>query len=957
MFETTGVYYAPFVISLMISSGLVWMLRKRQPDTWVSPMSWMMLAISVWNAAYIGELSSSDLSHMKFYINVEFIGIVAVPVLWLIFALRFSSSDQPVSKLLIAALCVIPFFTVIFSITNDAHGWMRNILGVRQFGPLNILEKTYGSWFWVHLVYSNVLMVIGTVILLRSALFRRGLLIWQKRSMVLGLGLPWLANFLYLFNFNPIPGLDLTPLFFSLAGLALYWASFTLQMIDLLPIARGAVMDNLKDLVLVENLQQQVVDLNPAALSFFQLPRDQVIGRRLVDIFPSAAPLIMHFANVLDGYEEIQTQLSWYEVGISMLRNRRGKQVGRLLSLRDITNRKMAEQELISLKEDLEKVVQQRTCQLKESQSRLQISQAQMEAIFNNVAAGIVLLDRNGCFLQFNDTWAAMLGYHRDELVQFSSRDIVFGKEIVFDEQWFLMRTGGRNIPYRCEEHFVCQDGRPFWGDLSVTPVFDQQGALESLLCVIIDITDRKRYEQQMLHNAMHDSLTGLPNRNLFIDRLGQELRRSHLYGESAYSVLYLDFDHFKDVNDSLGHNFGDHLLIQSAARLKKIFLPTDTFARVGGDEFLILLDNEKEPNRVLDTAERVLSCLKEPFLLNGKQVVVSASIGILQNLVGYQKIEDVMRDADIAMYRAKMRGRNRFEVFDTEMRARALARLEQEIGLRSALRENQLYLDFQPIIDMASQKVIGFEALVRWLSPQHGMIFPGEFISLAEETGIIYEMGQWVLEEACRNMVEWQRRFPTDPPLSISVNLSPRQFNDPGIKDQIARVLAETGLPPQSLRVEITEGMLLDDLESTERTLVGLRDMGVQTMIDDFGTGYSSLSYLHRFPISTLKIDRAFISRLDCGDPSQSGVEIVRAILAMAREMNIRVVAEGIETYSQMEILRHMSCDYGQGFLISRPISKGSVEIYLRGQSSASTDRPTIPISRRDTIFNYTVR
>jgi EAL domain-containing protein (putative c-di-GMP-specific phosphodiesterase class I) len=252
---------------------------------------------------------------------------------------------------------------------------------------------------------------------------------------------------------------------------------------------------------------------------------------------------------------------------------------------------------------------------------------------------------------------------------------------------------------------------------------------------------------------------------------------------------------------------------------------------------------------------------------------------------------------------------------------------------------------------------VIGFEALVRWLSPQHGMIFPGEFISLAEETGIIYELGQWVLEEACRNMVEWQKRFPTDPPLSVSVNLSPRQFSDPEIKDQIARILAETGLSPQGLRIEITEGMLLDDLESTERTLIGLRDMGVQVMIDDFGTGYSSLSYLHRFPISALKIDQSFISRLDSGDPSQSGVEIVRAILALAREMNIRVVAEGIETHSQMETLRHMSCDYGQGFLISRPISKGSVEIYLRGQSSAATERPTIPISRRDTIFDYTAR
>lgn len=950
-------HYGPFVISLMISSCLVWLLRRRQPGTWVTTMFMMMLAISVWNAAYIGEISTPNLAYMKFYINVEYIGIVAVPVIWLIFTIQFSSSGRPINRWLIIALCVVPLITVTLSLTNDAHGLMRTIHGVRQVGPLYIMDKSYGLWFLVHLIFSYLLMGIGTILLLKSALYKRGMLFWQKVCTMVGLGLPWLANFLYLFNVNPIPGLDLTPLFFSLAGLALYLALFPMRMIDLLPIARGAVMDNLKDLVLVENLQQQIVDLNPAALDLFELKREQVIGRRLIDVFPSSSALITRFAGVIDGYEEIQTQHSWYGVSISQLKDHKGRRVGRLLSLRNISNRKQAEKELIFLKDDLEKVVQKRTQQLEDSQSRLQVSQAQMEAILNNVAAGIVVLDRNGRFLQYNDTWAVMLGYQREELSSFCSRDIVFGKEISFDEQWFMLRTGGRAVPYRGEERFVCQDGRLFWGDLSVTPVLDQQGELESLLCVVIDITDRKRYEQQMLHNAMHDSLTSLPNRNLFIDRLSQELQRLSVYGESDFSVLYLDFDHFKDINDSLGHNFGDHLLIQSAARLKKIFLPTDTFARVGGDEFLILLDKEREPDRAYHTAEQILSSLKIPFLLDNRQVVVSASIGILENLLGYQKVEDVMRDADIAMYRAKMRGRNRFEVFDTEMRDQAVARLEQEIGLRTALQQNQLCLDFQPIISLANQKVIGFEALVRWHSPQRGVIFPSEFIPLAEETGLIYALGEWVLEEACRNMVAWQKKFPTYPPLSISVNLSPRQFTSPGIKDQVARILTETGLSPECLRIEITEGMLLDDFESTERMLIALREMGVQTVIDDFGTGYSSLSYLHSFPISALKIDRSFISRLDSSDPSQSGVEIVRAILAMAREMDIKVVAEGIETYLQMDILRQMSCDYGQGYLISRPISKGSVEIFLRGQTSAATDRPTIPIPSRDALINYTSR
>ena len=432
------------------------------------------------------------------------------------------------------------------------------------------------------------------------------------------------------------------------------------------------------------------------------------------------------------------------------------------------------------------------------------------------------------------------------------------------------------------------------------------------------ELAEREKAEERLIHTALHDGLTDLPNRALFMDRLGRVAERVKRHREYRFAVLYLDLDRFEVVNDSLGHTIGDQLLVESARRLTQCLRDEDTVARLGGDEFVILLEDVQDVTDATCVADRIQHDLALPYDLNPHKAFVSVSIGIVMSTLQYEHPEDVLRDADIAMHRAKALGRGRYEVFDLAMRDRAMTRLEVETDLRKALERQEFFIHYQPILSLESNQIVGLEALLRWQHPTRGLVAPADFIPMAEETGLILPIGQWVLYEACRQMREWQQQFPMTPPLTISVNLSAKQFAQPDLIQKIALVLRETGLDASSLHLELTESMIIEDAESVAAMLSQLRTLGVQAHIDDFGTGYSSLSYLQRLPIDTLKIDRTFVSRMEVNG---NGSEIVRTILTLAHDLGMKVVAEGVETQAQLSKLKALSCDYGQGYIFTKPI------------------------------------
>ena len=924
------VYIAPLILSMVASLCLGVLFFRHRPGTWAYSLAGTVMAMAVWTLGYLLELLAPSLEQKEFYVCIQYIGITAAPVLWLIFAMRLSGFGDRLPLPTRAGLFTMPLVTLILLFTNPLHGLMRSSVSLKDLGPIVILSKTYGPWFWVHTAYSYGLLFMGSVLLMRDIFRSRSMAPWKKIALTGAACLPWLTNILYLSKFNPLPGLDLTPVLFPVAGWLLYWVLYPLNLVEVLPIAQDAVMDGLNDLVLVTSMRGQILDINPAGKRLLQRSTRALIGQHISEVLPDVHDLKEQYSGGGDINVEIELPAGWHELHVSTLRNPNGEPIGRLVSLRDIHRRKLAELELVKFKDELEQRVEQRTAQFLESEQNLRISQASLEAIFNNVAAGICQLDLEGYLTSFNDSLANMLGYPRLELEHFRIRDVMHPSEPPLDTEWFITHLGPESELNSYERRFIRRDGTAFWGSLSISPILDAAGEMDSILCVILDISVRKRYEGEILHNALHDSLTGLPNRTLVVDRLEQAIQHCHLHPGDRYAVLYLDFDHFKDINDSLGHGFGDQLLIESAARLEAQIFMTDTVARMGGDEFVILVDESRAGGDGELVAAGILEALRNPFLLDGRQVFITCSIGIVRNLGWYQSADEVLRDADTAMYRAKMSGRNRSEIFDAEMRAKVMVRLEMETGLRRAIRHNEFFLQFQPIVSLSTHKVVGFEALTRWQHPRLGLINPAEFIPLAEETGLIGPIGSWVLTQACQQMGAWHAQHPSTPPLYVAVNISPRHFMQPDLIEQVSRTLAENGLPPRGLVIEITEGMLLEDHETTEQTLRLLSDLGVKVAIDDFGTGYSSLSYLHRFSIHTLKIDRSFISRLGQDGSTTTGLEIVRAILAMAREMSIEVVAEGIENGQQLRLLEALGCDFGQGFLISPPLTADKMAEFL---------------------------
>lgn len=655
--------------------------------------------------------------------------------------------------------------------------------------------------------------------------------------------------------------------------------------------------------------------------------RFQVLAANLLDLLPlkqqgqvvnyAAHPLSRVLNEQKEGSEiyeykqgdrDLFLEISWTSVQFKQ------QQTSAVLVIHDVTKRKQTEELLTN-------------------------TEAKFRSLIQNSSDMICILEPDGLMQYSSPSHERLLGYPPSYLMGKNAFDFIHPEDVNSALDVFTQAMQDTSHTLCVEYRFRHQDGSWCYLESKVTNLINDP-SVRGMAINTRDITERKRAEAQLLHNAFHDPLTGLPNRALFMDRLGRAVEHAKRHENYQFAVLFIDLDRFKVINDSLGHTLGDRLLIAIASRFNLCLRPGDTVARFGGDELTILLEGIKDVSDALQVAEQIQSQLQLSFDLGkGQEIFTTASIGIALGGAECARAEDILRHADIAMYRAKALGKARCVIFKVNMHDRAIARLQLETDLRLAIERNEFCLHYQPIVSLATGWLNGFEALIRWQHPQKGLISPAEFIAVAEETGAIVPIGKWVLRAACHQMSQWQKQFPFHPPLSISVNISAKQFSEPDLSHHIIQVLQETELDASSLKLELTESILMENAESTVAILQQIKAMKVQLYMDDFGTGYSSLSYLHRFPIERLKIDRSFINLMELEGETPA---IIQTIITLAHNLGMNVTAEGIEKVEQLQKLKKLGCEYGQGYFFSKPVDAVTVETFFLNRRNWLTSNGT---------------
>ena len=670
---------------------------------------------------------------------------------------------------------------------------------------------------------------------------------------------------------------------------------------------------------IIDSRTMEITNCNPAVSTILGFSKEEMIGRNALFLLDPELELdktkvnlpdlhIYHPGEIYERMLKRKNGDSFYsEFSFEPLEDRPSQVLNWVVLLRDISTRKQAEETL------------------RESEERYFLAAR---------GANDGLWDWNikKEEIYYSPRWKAMLGYQDNEIT--GSIDEWISRIHPDDHEAVIYAMSNHlhnNTPHFQSEHRIMhRDGTYRWMLVRGMAVRDANGIAYRMAGSQTDITARKNAEEQLVHDAFHDLLTGLPNRALFLDRLDRMIEYSWRHNNYYFAILFLDLDRFKIINDSLGHAVGDQLLIEISKVLKTCMRKADTVARFGGDEFVVLLDDIPNIQAAAKIAHHIQEVLSKPFQVGNNRIFTSASIGIVLSSDGHLSKEDIVRDADIAMYQAKMLGKAKYVIFNTDMRKQAINRLNLENDLRHSLERGEFDLHYQPIVTLKENILSGFEALLRWHHPQKGYIPPEEFIPIAEETGLILDIGNWVLRQACSQMRKWQEQFPDYHDLFVNINISHKQFSQREFIYELRKVLKETWLNPSCLNLEITENALMENAESMIEILNKIRDLGIGLHVDDFGKGYSSLSYLQQFPIDTLKIDYSFINRIGTnGDRA----EIVKTILALARELGVDSIAEGIETKNQLILLRELDCHYGQGYFLGKPMHSEKVFELLQNQ------------------------
>jgi diguanylate cyclase (GGDEF)-like protein/PAS domain S-box-containing protein len=568
----------------------------------------------------------------------------------------------------------------------------------------------------------------------------------------------------------------------------------------------------------------------------------------------------------------------------------------------------------------------------------LRESETRFRSVVESANDAIILMDGRGQIISWNRAAQTIFGYSEDEILhRFVSVLFPASYSIHLSQNGDCdpLISSGLLHPgsFTTELNGLKKDGAEFPLEISLSSWETAEGCFYS--GIVRDVTERKSLEDQLTHQALHDPLTKLANRVLFRDRVEHALVRAKRKN-ARVAVLFLDLDNFKSVNDSLGHAAGDELLVSVTERLQACLRSSDTPARFGGDEFAVLVEEIDHTEGAVFIAERIRSVLAAPFSISGKDIFVGISIGIATTVTAEESPEELLRNADVAMYMSKSKGKDRYTVFESEMHEAITKRLRLEDDMRAAIDRQEFEVFYQPIVDLQSERIMGMEALVRWNHPVHGLIPPLDFIPVAEETGMIVPLGSWILEQACMQTREWQMLHENGERLSITVNISGRQFQEDALLQTVATALTKSGLPPQSLVLEITESTMLMNTEATIQQLTELKRLGIRLAIDDFGTGYSSLSYLQRFPVDILKIDKSFIDKVAHG---KEGSAVARAIITMSGTLHLKTIAEGIESLGQSTELQNLGCELGQGFHFAKPLQADEMGEFLRLPSTPGND------------------
>jgi diguanylate cyclase (GGDEF)-like protein/PAS domain S-box-containing protein len=677
----------------------------------------------------------------------------------------------------------------------------------------------------------------------------------------------------------------------------------------------ASIVECSDDAIFTETLDRMITSWNQSAEVIYGYTAQEMIGQNAGTLYPEGqdAPIEPLLQKLKQGvrtsaFETVHKRKDGSLVNVSMnispIRDTFGQIVSASVVARDIDERKRAEQALAH-------------------------SEERYALAAKGSNDGLWDWDLKTNKVYYSPRWKSILGYDEHEIGQAPEAwtDLIHTADVTQFQADLAFHLAGQTDQFYNEHRVTTKPGDLCWVLCRGVAVRDEQGEAVRIVGSLTDVTKQKHSEAALLQQAQHDKLTGLPNRSLFTEMLRNALARAKRSKDYTFAVLFLDFDRFKVINDSLGHEVGDMLLVSIAQQFRLHLRTVDTAARVGGDEFVILLDGIDGIEGAIEVADRLLSAFSEPHKLGSHEVTSTASIGIVTSESPYTRPNEIIRDADAAMYQAKSAGRARAVIFDKQMHEKALLRLNMEKELRMAIALGQMHLEYQPIVSLESGELQGFEALLRWEHPEFGRVSPDQFIPIAEETGVIVSIGTWVLEQACRQLTTWRKLSPAAENLFVNVNVSKRQITQPDIIDIFQRVFKETGVDTSGIKIEITESAIMNDRQEITPILESFREMGIKLAMDDFGTGYSSLSCLHRFPIDVLKIDREFIKNIE---HRIEYTAVIQAIISLAHTLGISVVAEGLETAEQVAQLQALECDSAQGYYFSKPVKVDEATDYI---------------------------